>query len=78
MVNRAGQGVTWSLPAAPTEPIKQELVPGTPAVAKEVKSVENIVGEIPSFTERCVTTEAVPPVQVISLEIRRTKTSWSS
>ena len=78
MVNRAGQGVTWERPSAPTDLFKKEVVTGTPAGAKEVKSVENIVGEIPSFTERCVTTEAVPPVQVISLEIRRTKTSWSS
>ncbi|WP_320726010.1 DUF1627 domain-containing protein [Enterobacter ludwigii] len=71
--NGQGKGVTWSLPAAPTEPVKQALVPAAPAVAKEVKSVEEIVGDIPSFTERCATTEALPPVRVISREIRRTK-----
>lgn len=71
--NGQGKSVTWSLPAAPTEPVKQALVPAAPAVAKEVKSVEDIVGDIPSFTERCATTEAVPTVRVISREIRRTK-----
>lgn len=70
--NGQGKGVTWSLPVV-EEFVKQEPTPVAPAATVETKSLEQILGEIPSFTERCATTEAVPPVRVISREIRRTK-----
>lgn len=70
--NGQGKGVTWSLPVV-EEHVKQEPTPAAPAAAVQTKSLEQILGEIPSFTERCTTTEAVPTVRVISREIRRTK-----
>lgn len=65
--NGQGKGVTWSLPMAAAEPEP------APAPAKPVKPVEQIVSEIPSFTEGRVTALVVPTVRVISREIRRTR-----
>ncbi|EHN8876413.1 DUF1627 domain-containing protein [Enterobacter hormaechei] len=70
--NGKGKGVTWSL-AVVTEPVKQEPVPEAPAAPEEAKPVEQIVSEIPSFTEGCAAVEAVPAVRDISREIRRTR-----
>jgi len=65
--NGQGKGVTWSLPMAAAEPEP------APAPSKPVKPVEQIVSEIPSFTEGRVTALVVPTVRVISREIRRTR-----
>lgn len=70
--NGKGKGVTWSL-AVVTEPVKQEPVPEAPAAPEEAKPVEQIVSEIPSFTEGRAAVEAVPAVRDISHEIRRTR-----
>lgn len=70
--NGQGKGVTWSL-AVVTEPVKQEPVPEAPAAPEEAKQVEQIVSEIPSFTEGRAVVEAVPAVRDISREIRRTR-----
>ncbi|VAE68517.1 Uncharacterised protein [Enterobacter hormaechei] len=70
--NGKGKGVTWSL-AVVTEPVKQEPVPEAPAAPEEAKPVEQIVSEIPSFTEGRAAVEAVPAVRDISREIRRTR-----
>ena len=70
--NGKGKGVTWSL-AVVTEPVKQEPVPEAPAAPEEAKPVEQIVSEIPSFTEGRTAVEAVPAVRDISREIRRTR-----
>ena len=70
--NGQGKGVTWSL-AVVTEPVKQEPVPEAPAAQEEAKPVEQIVSEIPSFTEGRTAVEAVPAVRDISREIRRTR-----
>lgn len=70
--NGKGKGVTWSL-AVVTEPVKQEPVPEAPAAPEEAKPVEQIVREIPSFTEGRAAVEAVPAVRDISREIRRTR-----
>ncbi|HBL8936903.1 TPA: hypothetical protein LTW72_003090 [Enterobacter hormaechei] len=70
--NGKGKGVTWSL-AIVTEPVKQEPVPEVPAAPEEAKPVEQIVSEIPSFTEGRAAVEAVPAVRDISREIRRTR-----
>ncbi|HFV9241299.1 TPA: DUF1627 domain-containing protein [Enterobacter bugandensis] len=71
--NGQGKGVTWSLPASSTEPVKQEPIPEAPAAPEEVKPVQQIVSEIPSFTEGRAAVEAVPAVREISREIRRTR-----
>ncbi|MFZ5050032.1 DUF1627 domain-containing protein [Enterobacter kobei] len=70
--NGKGKGVTWFL-AAVTEPVKQEPVPEATAAPEEAKPVEQIVSEIPSFTEGRAAVEAVPAVRDISREIRRTR-----
>lgn len=72
--NGKGKGVTWSLPTA-AEAAKPEPAPEVPtdAPADVVKPVEQIVSEIPSFTETYRAGNAVPTVRVISREIRRTK-----
>ncbi|WP_350361482.1 DUF1627 domain-containing protein [Enterobacter hormaechei] len=70
--NGKGKGVTWSL-AVVTEPVKQEPVPEAPAAPEEAKPVEQIVSEIPSFTEGRAAVEAVPAVRDISREIRLTR-----
>ncbi|EPJ5334017.1 DUF1627 domain-containing protein [Enterobacter cloacae] len=70
--NGQGKGVTWSL-AVVTEPVKQEPVPEAPVAPEEAKPVEQIVSEIPSFTEGRTAVEAVPAVRDISREIRRTR-----
>ncbi|MEY8176001.1 DUF1627 domain-containing protein [Enterobacter hormaechei] len=48
-------------------------VPEAPAAPEEAKPVEQIVSEIPSFTEGRAAVEAVPAVRDISREIRRTR-----
>lgn len=70
--NGQGKGVTWSLPVV-EEPVKQEPLPEAPAAPEEAKPVEQIVSEIPSFTELRGPVEAVPAVRDISREIRRTR-----
>ncbi|CAH5649512.1 hypothetical protein AI2983V1_2669 [Enterobacter cloacae] len=70
--NGQGKGVTWSL-AVVTEPVKQEPVPEAPVAPEEAKPVDQIVSEIPSFTEGRTAVEAVPAVRDISREIRRTR-----
>ena len=72
--NGQGKGVSWSLPTA-AEAAKPEPAPEVPAdaPAEEVKPVEQIVSEIPSFTESYRAGHVVPTVRVISREIRRTK-----
>ncbi|HDR2875150.1 hypothetical protein CIW60_03565 [Enterobacter roggenkampii] len=75
--NGQGKGVTWSL-AVVTEPVKQEPVPEAPAAPEEAKPVEQIVSEIPSFTEGRLTVQAVPTVRVISREIRRAKSKLAN
>jgi phage terminase Nu1 subunit (DNA packaging protein) len=42
------------------------------------KDIAKIVSEIPSFTERRVTAQAVPTVRVISREIRRAKSKLAN
>lgn len=42
------------------------------------KPIEQIVSEIPSFTERHVAGQVIPSVRVISREIRRTKNKLAS
>lgn len=72
--NGQGKGVTWSLPVD-DEPAEHgpEPEPEAVAEAEKVKSVEMIIGEIPSFTEGYNAGQYVPTVSVISREIRRTK-----
>lgn len=70
--NGQGKGVTWSLPTA-AEAAKPEPEVPADAPAEEVKPVEQIVSEIPSFTENYRAGHVVPTVRVISREIRRTK-----
>jgi hypothetical protein len=48
------------------------------APAEEVKPVEQIVSEIPSFTETYRAGNAVPTVRVISAKSAALKTNWSS
>ncbi|WP_448868875.1 DUF1627 domain-containing protein [Enterobacter hormaechei] len=48
-------------------------IPEAPAAPEEAKPVEQIVREIPSFTEGRAAVEAVPAVRDISREIRRTR-----
>lgn len=80
--NGQGRGVTWSLPMAPTEPAPvPAAVEPVSAVSSEPeltvpsqpKNVAQIVSEIPSLTEGCITSMAIPTGRVISCEIRRTK-----
>lgn len=70
--NGQGKGVTWSLPVD-DEPAEHGPEPEAAAEAEKVKSVEMIIGEIPSFTEGYNAGQYVPTVSVISREIRRTK-----
>lgn len=70
--NGQGKGVTWSLPVD-DEPAEHGSEPEAVAEAENVKSVEMIIGEIPSFTEGYNAGQYVPTVSVISREIRRTK-----
>lgn len=73
--NGQGKGVTWSLPTAgeAADASKPESEVPADAPVEEVKPVEQIVSEIPSFTESYRAGHAVPTVRVISREIRRTK-----
>lgn len=73
--NGKGKGVTWSLPTAGEAADASKPEPEVPADAPAdvVKPVEQIVSEIPSFTESYRAGHAVPTVRVISREIRRTK-----
>ena len=66
--NGQGKGVTWSLPVD-DEPVEH----GPEPEAEKFKSVEVIIGEIPSFTEGYSAGQYAPTVSVISREIRRTK-----
>lgn len=83
--NGQGKGVTWSLPVASVhdeefEQIGQGKVGEgdefTPVAPRE--EVRQIVSEIPSFTERCVTAQSVPTVRIISREIRRAKSKLAN
>ena len=83
--NGQGKGVTWSQPATSVADEEfEQIVQGqvgegdefTPVAPRE--EVRQIVSEIPSFTERCVTAQSVPTVRVISREIRRAKSKLAN
>ncbi|MFT1010970.1 DUF1627 domain-containing protein [Enterobacter hormaechei] len=76
--NGQGKGVTWSLPAAPAEPEPAPASPEVPALTDAAKPLEQFVSEIPSFTERRSAGQVIPPVRVLSREIRRTKNKLAS
>ncbi|MDE7915277.1 hypothetical protein [Enterobacter kobei] len=78
--NGQGKGVTWSLPVASVHEEEFEQIGQVQvgdgdeftSVARQ-EEVKQIVSEIPSFTERCVTAQSVPTARVISREIRSTR-----
>ncbi|MFG6090756.1 DUF1627 domain-containing protein [Enterobacter soli] len=83
--NGQRKGVTWSLPVASVHDEEFEQIGQVQAgngdeftpVARQ-EEVKQIVSEIPSFTERCVTIQAVPTARVISREIRRAKSKLAN
>ena len=76
--NGQGKGVTWSLPAAPAEPEPAPASPEVPLLTDAAMPLEQFVSEIPSFTERRSAGQVIPPVRVLSREIRRTKNKLAS
>lgn len=79
--NGQGKGVTWSLPAAPSEPERvpsAPVAPAAPAITDAEKPLEQFVSEIPAFTERHVAGQAIPTIRVLSREIRRTRNKLAS
>lgn len=79
--NGQGKGVTWSLPAAPSEPERVPSAPAAPAVPALTdadKPLKQFVSEIPSFTEGRSAGQVIPTVRVLSREIRRTRNKLAS
>lgn len=76
--NGQGKGVTWSLPAAPSESEPVPAAPGVPALTDADKPLEQFVSEIPSFTEGRSAGQLIPTVRVLSREIRRTRNKLAS
>ena len=79
--NGQGKGVTWSLPAASSEPERVPSAPAAPAVPALTdadKPLKQFVSEIPSFTEGRSAGQVIPTVRVLSREIRRTRNKLAS
>ncbi|HCN95797.1 MAG TPA: hypothetical protein DIT59_03945 [Leclercia sp.] len=76
--NGQGKGVTWSLPAAPSESEPAPAAPAVPALTDADKPLEQFVSEIPAFTEGRSAGQVIPTVRVLSREIRRTRNKLAS